>query len=244
MSKLVQKSQVHKTTIMSQDDDKRLCLVDDLKEAQVHIQVKLYGTSSSLKSMITTTYHKMKLDKQNPMEIPWTKAHSRPNIFYNLTYAPSIITSQKPTERELELLFEAMYHDYIGGQPSDTPRTAPAALVPQGLQTPTTSTTTDVDEPQQQQHDQQQDDQAQLQSEAVADNVPNAMFDENTFVNPFAPPSISSTESLSQYVDSSNMHTFYQPCDTPKIRYAAGYIFWGVTLQYSSRVATSLSKTT
>ncbi|GJV51147.1 uncharacterized mitochondrial protein-like protein [Tanacetum coccineum] len=26
----------------SQDDDKRLCLVDDLKEAQVHIQVKAY----------------------------------------------------------------------------------------------------------------------------------------------------------------------------------------------------------
>ncbi|GJZ69714.1 hypothetical protein Tco_0633264, partial [Tanacetum coccineum] len=48
----------------SQDDDKRLCLVDDLKEDQVHIQVKLYGTSSSLKSMITTTYHKMKSRKQ------------------------------------------------------------------------------------------------------------------------------------------------------------------------------------
>ncbi|GJT33137.1 hypothetical protein Tco_0923556 [Tanacetum coccineum] len=34
----------------SQDDDKILCLVDDLKEAQVHMQVKLKGTSSSLKS--------------------------------------------------------------------------------------------------------------------------------------------------------------------------------------------------
>ncbi|GJY02622.1 retrovirus-related pol polyprotein from transposon TNT 1-94 [Tanacetum coccineum] len=37
------------------------------------------------------------------------------------------------------------------------------------------------------------------------------MFDENTFVNPFAPPSTTSTESPSQYVDTSNMHTFYQP---------------------------------
>ncbi|GJR73534.1 retrovirus-related pol polyprotein from transposon TNT 1-94, partial [Tanacetum coccineum] len=36
----------------------------------------------------------------------------------DLTYAPSTITSQKPTERELDLLFEAMYDDYIGGQPS------------------------------------------------------------------------------------------------------------------------------
>nr|GEY50000.1 integrase, catalytic region, zinc finger, CCHC-type, peptidase aspartic, catalytic [Tanacetum cinerariifolium] len=33
----------------------------------------------------------------------------------DLTYAPSTITSQKPTERELELLFEAIYDDYMGG---------------------------------------------------------------------------------------------------------------------------------
>ncbi|GKB12368.1 retrovirus-related pol polyprotein from transposon TNT 1-94, partial [Tanacetum coccineum] len=53
----------------------------------------------------------------------------------------------------------------------------------------------------------QQDNQAQLQYEAVADNVQNDMFGGNTFVNPFAPPSTSSAESSSQYVDPSNMHT-------------------------------------
>nr|GFA61412.1 Gag-Pol polyprotein [Tanacetum cinerariifolium] len=38
------------------------------------------------------------------------------------------------------------------------------------------------------------------------------MFDGNTFVNPFATPSTSAAESSSsQYVDPSNMHTFYQP---------------------------------
>ncbi|GKA73960.1 retrovirus-related pol polyprotein from transposon TNT 1-94 [Tanacetum coccineum] len=36
----------------------------------------------------------------------------------DLTYALSTITSQKPTERDLDLLFEAMYDDYIDGQPS------------------------------------------------------------------------------------------------------------------------------
>nr|GEX13408.1 hypothetical protein [Tanacetum cinerariifolium] len=36
----------------------------------------------------------------------------------DLTYAPSTITTQQPTEGELDLLFEAMYDDYIGGQPS------------------------------------------------------------------------------------------------------------------------------
>nr|GFB57950.1 hypothetical protein [Tanacetum cinerariifolium] len=42
---------------------------------------------------------------------------------YDLTYAPSTITTQQPTEGELDLLFEAMYDDYIGGQPSATART-------------------------------------------------------------------------------------------------------------------------
>ncbi|GKB81889.1 hypothetical protein Tco_0948784, partial [Tanacetum coccineum] len=98
---------------------------------------------------------------------------------------------------------------------------------PQVLQTPTATTTTadtaptptnsssqatnfpntsqDVDELETQQH-------VQHQPATIADNVPNAMFDENTFVNPFATPSTSDAESSSsQYVDPSNMHTFYQP---------------------------------
>ncbi|GKD20512.1 hypothetical protein Tco_1222215, partial [Tanacetum coccineum] len=42
----------------------------------------------------------------------------------DLTYAPSTITTQQPTKRELDLLFEAMYDDYIGGLPSAATRTA------------------------------------------------------------------------------------------------------------------------
>nr|GEU41628.1 hypothetical protein [Tanacetum cinerariifolium] len=106
----------------------------------------------------------------------------------DLTYAPSTISSQKPTEHELDLLFEAMYDDYIGSQPSAATRTALAA--------------------------QQLDNQALLQTETVADNVINAMFDGNTFVNPFASPSTGAAESSSsQYVDceSENEHE----CDVP-----------------------------
>ncbi|GJX59542.1 retrovirus-related pol polyprotein from transposon TNT 1-94 [Tanacetum coccineum] len=63
----------------------------------------------------------------------------------------------------------------------------------------------DVDELQTHQH-------VQHQPATIADNVPNAMFDENTFVNPFATPSTCDADSpSSQYVDPSNMHTFYQP---------------------------------
>nr|GFA14197.1 retrovirus-related Pol polyprotein from transposon TNT 1-94 [Tanacetum cinerariifolium] len=49
----------------------------------------------------------------------------------DLTYAPSTITTQQPSENELDLLFEAMYDDYIGGQPSDTARTVSPVQEPQ-----------------------------------------------------------------------------------------------------------------
>nr|GEW69046.1 hypothetical protein [Tanacetum cinerariifolium] len=128
-----------------------------------------------------------------------------------------------------------MYNDFIGGQPSAAQRTVPAAQAQQVRQTSMTSTpiaetaptptnsssqathfsntSQDVDGLKtQQQHAQQQGNQAHLQSETVADNVPNAMFDGNTFVNPFATPSTCAAESSSsQNVDPSNMHTYYQP---------------------------------
>nr|GEV77000.1 hypothetical protein [Tanacetum cinerariifolium] len=100
--------------------------------------------------------------------------------------------SSKPgLQSELDLLFEVMYDDYIGGQPSAAARTVLPAQEPQV---------------------QQQGNQAHLQYSYVADNVLNALFDGNTFVNPFAIPSTSTAESSSLYnVDPSNMHTFYQP---------------------------------
>nr|GEU76605.1 retrovirus-related Pol polyprotein from transposon TNT 1-94 [Tanacetum cinerariifolium] len=49
----------------------------------------------------------------------------------DLTYAPLTITTQQPSEGELDLLFEAMYDDYIGGQPSATARTVSPAPEPQ-----------------------------------------------------------------------------------------------------------------
>nr|GFB05047.1 hypothetical protein [Tanacetum cinerariifolium] len=57
----------------------------------------------------------------------------------DLTYAPSTIATQQPTEGELDLLFESMYDDYIGGQTSTALRTVLVAQAHQVLQTPTTS---------------------------------------------------------------------------------------------------------
>nr|GFB63256.1 hypothetical protein [Tanacetum cinerariifolium] len=49
----------------------------------------------------------------------------------DLTYAPSTITTQQPIEGELDLLFEAMYDDYFGGQPSVNMENVPTAQEPQ-----------------------------------------------------------------------------------------------------------------
>nr|GFB03966.1 hypothetical protein [Tanacetum cinerariifolium] len=59
----------------------------------------------------------------------------------DLTYAPSTITKQQPTEGEFDLLFEAMYDDYFGGQPSATVESVPPAQEPQVRQTSTASVT-------------------------------------------------------------------------------------------------------
>nr|GEX46862.1 hypothetical protein [Tanacetum cinerariifolium] len=48
----------------------------------------------------------------------------------DLTYAPSTITTQQPTKGEFDLLFEAMYDDYIGGQPATTGRIVSPAQEP------------------------------------------------------------------------------------------------------------------
>nr|GFA35592.1 integrase, catalytic region, zinc finger, CCHC-type, peptidase aspartic, catalytic [Tanacetum cinerariifolium] len=58
----------------------------------------------------------------------------------DLTHAPLTITTQQPSEGELDLFFEAMYDDFIGGQPSAAQRTVSAAQAPQVLQTSTIST--------------------------------------------------------------------------------------------------------
>nr|GEZ87106.1 hypothetical protein [Tanacetum cinerariifolium] len=125
----------------------------------------------------------------------------------DLTYAPSTITTLQPSEGELDLLFEAMYDDYIGGQPSATARTVSPAQEPQVRQTSTASITIADTAP------------TPTNSSSLATNIPitlqdvdklnsNAIVDGNTFVIPFANSSTSAVaSSSSQNVDPSNMHT-------------------------------------
>nr|GEX25675.1 Gag-Pol polyprotein [Tanacetum cinerariifolium] len=181
----------------------------------------------------------------------------------DLTYAPPTITTQQPTEGELDLLFEAMYDDYIGGQPSATARTVTPAQEPQNdredigklgakgdigffigysadpyaykifnRRTKKIMETMNVSFYElSAMAFEQRSSKLRLQniaptptnSSSHATNIPitlqdvdelntNALFDGNTFVNPFANLSTSVAESSSsQNVDPLNMHTFYQP---------------------------------
>nr|GEW41505.1 Gag-Pol polyprotein [Tanacetum cinerariifolium] len=108
----------------------------------------------------------------------------------DLTYAPSTITMQQATEGELDLLFKAMYDDYISGQPLATMRIAPPAQEPQVHQKSMTSTTIADSAP------------TPTNLSSLATHIPitsqdvdelntNALFDGNTFVNPFANSSTS-----------------------------------------------------
>nr|GEX84872.1 hypothetical protein [Tanacetum cinerariifolium] len=152
------------------------------------------------------------------------------NVIFELelTYAPLIITSQRPSERDMDILFEPLHNEYLGGRPSEAPRAIPAAPGIQNLQPPTASmsfqdsapvpsnslntlfSSHNVDAPSQQ-HAQQQRNLTPSPTASAADNVPNAVLEGDLFVNPFATPSIESAVSSTQYVDPSNMHTFYQP---------------------------------
>nr|GFC31263.1 retrovirus-related Pol polyprotein from transposon TNT 1-94 [Tanacetum cinerariifolium] len=108
----------------------------------------------------------------------------------DFTYGPSTITKQQPTEGELDLLFEAKYDDYFGGQPSATVENLPPAQEPQVRQTSTASTTT-ADNVPIPTNSSSHATNIPITSQNVDELNPNAMVDGNTFVNPFANSSIS-----------------------------------------------------
>nr|GEW05871.1 hypothetical protein [Tanacetum cinerariifolium] len=104
-----------------------------------------------------------------------------------LTYAPSTITPQRPSERDLDILFEPLHNEYLGGRPSEAPRTIPISPVIQNL------SSHNVDAPSQQ-YAQQQRNLTSSPTVYAADNVTNAVFEGDLFVNPFATPSTESVD--------------------------------------------------
>nr|GEU84425.1 putative ribonuclease H-like domain-containing protein [Tanacetum cinerariifolium] len=133
-----------------------------------------------------------------------------------LTYAPSTITPQRPSERDLDILFEPFHNEYLGGRLSTVPRAIPTALVLQNLHAltarmsfqdsspaPTNSSNTpvsshNVDAPSQQ-HAQQLRNLTPSPTASAVDNISNAVFEGDLFVNAFATPSTESVVSSTQY---------------------------------------------
>nr|GEY64878.1 retrovirus-related Pol polyprotein from transposon TNT 1-94 [Tanacetum cinerariifolium] len=117
--------------------------------------------------------------------------------------------SSKPGPQNL--LFEAMYDDYIGGQPLADLRSALATQAQQVCQTSTTSTSI-ADTAPTPTNSSSQDTNFPNSLQDVNELNLNSMFNGNSFVNPFATSSTSAAESSSsQNVDPLNMNTFYQP---------------------------------
>nr|GEV58316.1 hypothetical protein [Tanacetum cinerariifolium] len=133
-----------------------------------------------------------------------------------LTYDPSTITPQRPSERDLDILFEPLYNEYHGRRPSEAPRAIPAAHVLQNLLAPSASMsvqdsasvpTNFVNTPvssqnvdaSSQRHTQQQRNLTPSPITSVANNVSNAVFEGDLFINSFATPSIESVVSSTQY---------------------------------------------
>nr|GFB12451.1 putative ribonuclease H-like domain-containing protein [Tanacetum cinerariifolium] len=144
-----------------------------------------------------------------------------------LTYASSKITPQRPSEHDLDILFKPLHNEFLGGRLAEAPRVIPVAPVLQNLQAPTASMHFQDSAPvptnslntlvsshnadaTSQQHAQQQRNLTPSPTASAADNVPNARFEGDLFVNPFGSPATESAVSSTQYVDPLNMHTFYQ----------------------------------
>nr|GEY51558.1 putative ribonuclease H-like domain-containing protein [Tanacetum cinerariifolium] len=105
----------------------------------------------------------------------------------DLTYAPSTITTQQPSEATARTVLHAQEPQV---RQTSTTSTSIADTAP----TPTNSSSHATNIP--------------ITSQDVDELNPNAMFDGNSFVNPFATSSTSVAESSSsQNVDPSNMHT-------------------------------------
>nr|GFA84544.1 retrovirus-related Pol polyprotein from transposon TNT 1-94 [Tanacetum cinerariifolium] len=98
----------------------------------------------------------------------------------DLTYAPSTITKQQPTEGELDLLFEAMYNDYFSGQSSATVENVLPTQEPQVRQTSTASTTI-ADNVPIPTNPSSHATNIPITSQDVDELNPNAMVDGNTF---------------------------------------------------------------
>ncbi|GJV57929.1 retrovirus-related pol polyprotein from transposon TNT 1-94, partial [Tanacetum coccineum] len=139
-----------------------------------------------------------------------------------------------PTKNDWDFLFQLMFDEYFKN-PSAASNTNSAATLPP-LDTTgassSSSTSIDKDAPSLSTSSNIKATNSPLNSTNVEPNEEVAMFDSNTFTNPFAPLETSSVESSSRIVDTSYMHTFQQPLIYTK-RWTNDHLKWGINFEES-----------
>ncbi|GJS96068.1 retrovirus-related pol polyprotein from transposon TNT 1-94 [Tanacetum coccineum] len=135
-------------------------------------------------------------------------------IFIGLVLNQVASTSAKPPiKNDWDLLFQPMFDEY-SKNPSDASNLISAVTLPPPNTAGTSSsssTSIDKDAPSPSTSPNNKTSSILISSINVETNEEVAMFDSDTFTNPFSPPETSSAESSSKIVDTSNMHTFQQP---------------------------------
>ncbi|GJR38697.1 integrase, catalytic region, zinc finger, CCHC-type containing protein [Tanacetum coccineum] len=128
-------------------------------------------------------------------------------------------TAAKPlTKNDWDLLFQPVFDEYFKN-PSAASNPIFATTLPPADTTEASSSSTSIDKdsPSPSTSPNIETTNSPLNSTNVKPNAEVAMFDSDTFTNPFAPPDTNSVESSSQIVDTSNMHIFQQPLYYTKI---------------------------
>ncbi|GJU26496.1 retrovirus-related pol polyprotein from transposon TNT 1-94 [Tanacetum coccineum] len=118
-------------------------------------------------------------------------------------------SAKPPTKNDWDLLFQPMFDEYFKNLSVASNPISAATLPPPNIAEASSSSSTliDKDTPSPSTSPNIKATNSPLNST----NEEVAMFDSDTFTNPFAPSDTSSAESSSRIVDTSNMHTFQQP---------------------------------
>ncbi|GJU14292.1 putative ribonuclease H-like domain-containing protein [Tanacetum coccineum] len=135
------------------------------------------------------------------------------HISLGLVLNQAVSTSAKPpTKNNWDLLFQPMFKEYFKSTSSVSTPISVATLLPSDTARASSSSSTYIDKnaPSPSNSPNIKATNSPINSTNVSPNKEVAVFDSDTFTNPFAPPNTSSAESSSRIVDTSNMYTFQQ----------------------------------
>ncbi|GJV43612.1 hypothetical protein Tco_1428148 [Tanacetum coccineum] len=108
----------------------------------------------------------------------------------------------------LDLLFQLMFDEYFKSPSAVSTPISTTTLLPSDTIGASSSTTIDQEAPSPSTSPNIKATNSPINSKNVETNEEVAIFDSDTFTNPFAPLDISLAELSSRIIDASNMHTF------------------------------------